>query len=142
MRPARPVFLSLLAGPVAFLLIFWSGAAWPQHAHSIFILCAASYGSFLLLDMRSTIMRGRLAVGIYETAVPFKKITGRWGFRVSVPVQIALEISLAAVIIPYYIAMTLDVPTIFAVLGAFAAYHGTGWIHNTMNARARRAHTV
>ena len=139
MRPARPIFLSLLAGPAAFLLISWAISALTDHAHAVFLLCAASYGAFMLLDMRSTVSRGSRAVGTHETAVPFRGLTGRWGFRVSVPVQIALEVALASVIVPYYISMSIDIATIAAVLGAFAAYHGTGWLHNTRNAKARCA---
>ena len=130
MRPARPVLFSLLAGLASFSIIISSVFAEPDHLHAALVPCILAYGAFLALDVRSTVSHGRQAVSWYETAVLFRNLTRRWGFAVSVPVQIMAEIALAAIMVPLYVSMSLDTAITAVTFGVFAAYHGTGWALN------------
>ena len=95
--------------------------------------CAASYGTFLYLDVRSTVSRGRTAVGLWEASPVFRCATKRWGFAVSVPLQVGTEAVLAVLVVPYYITMSFDVTIMSTVFAVFAAMHGIGW---RINARS------
>ena len=95
--------------------------------------CMAAYGMFLCLDIRSTMSRGRTAVGLWEASPVFRRATRKWGFAVSVPLQVGSEAVLAMLVVPYYITMSFDAAIMSAVLAAFAAMHGIAW---RINARS------
>ena len=89
--------------------------------------CMAAYGTFLYLDVRSTMSRGRTAVGLWEASPVFRSATKKWGFAVSVPMQVGSEAVLAVLVVPYYITMTFDATVMSTVLVVFAAIHGIAW---------------
>ena len=134
MRPARPVLFPLLAGLATFSIILASRLAGPDHLQAALIPCILAYCAFLALDVRSTASRGRRAVSRYETAILFRHITRRWGFAVSIPLQIMTETVLATIVVPLYISMSFDTSVIAVAFGAFAAYHAVGW---TLNRESR-----
>ena len=91
----------------------------------------AAYGTFLYLDIRSTVSRGRAAVGLLEASPIFRYSTRMWGFAVAVPLQVAFESVLAMIVVPYYITMSFDVPIMAAVVAIFAAIHCIAWRINS-----------
>ena len=95
--------------------------------------CTVAYGTFLYLDVRSTVFRGRTAVGLWEASPVFRGATKRWGFAVSVPLQVGTEAVMAVLVVPYYITMSFDVTIMSTVFAVFAAMHGIGW---RINARS------
>ena len=93
--------------------------------------CMVAYWTFLYLDIRSTVSRGRTAVGLLEASPLFRYSTRMWGFSVAVPLQVAFESVLAMIVVPYFIARSFDVPIMAAAIAIFAVIHCIAWRINS-----------
>ena len=134
MRVAGTIFLIVIFTLVIFAVWFVpSGQDAGRIMLPMLASCTAAYGIFLYLDVRSTVSRGRTAVGLWEASPVFRRATKRWGFAVSVPLQVGSEAVLAVLVVPYYITMSFDVIIMSTVFAVFAAMHGIAW---RINARS------
>ena len=132
MRAAGTIFLIAIFTLAIFAVWFVpSGQDAERLMPFMLVPCTAAYGTFLYLDVRSTVSRGRTAVGLWEASPVFRCATKRWGFAVSVPLQVGTEAVLAILVVPYYITMSFDVTIMSTVFVVFAAMHGIGWRINT-----------
>ena len=81
-------------------------------------------------DVTSTVRYGRDIVSKYEASPLFRYMTKRFGFWVSIPVEVAFEITVILLVIPFYLVNSFDLVITLVGFSMVTVYHFWGWVSN------------
>lgn len=129
MNAAAIVFFTAVF-TAGFITLSYFGEALRESVNILLMSAVAAYGTFLYLDVKSTLSYGRDVVGRRETSPAFRLVTRRWGFAASIPIQAFIETVLAVLAVPLFLTTSLDGVVTAFMFAIFAACHCLGWSHN------------
>jgi hypothetical protein len=95
------------------------------------IFSVVVYVLTITMDVSSTIKYGIDTVARYEISPIFRYVTKRYGFEISIPIQIIFEVTLIIFVIPFYIFEIFgDLRFVIAGFFIFGIFHILGYHHN------------